>query len=620
MKGLIKYRLLRSFATPARRGKLLRFHHNMQGIGASIGKPLEVLRFVTALACITAMILYVGFSPDSIDLRKILRVIHVSQTIFIGDIIINLIFNFRDFWSEKGLFQKLTILLVLSTVIPAIWTSCGASPHVWYHFLHTRLFFFICLAVYSIAELCYGTMGILARRTNPSLILSVSFLIFILIGSFVLMLPKCTTVAHLRYVDSLFMAASAVSMTGMSTINAAETFTTLGWTVIAILMQIGALGVLTFTSFFALFFSGRTSIYNQLLMRDFVYSKNMKNLIPVILYILISTILIEAVGALCIFFTLPENLFSSLNDKVFFAVFHSMSAFCNCGFSTLPDGVATPSLLFGNQLFFVVMTVLIVAGGIGFPNLVNLRDALMEYFRRLKCRLTKQPFIRRIHIYDLNTKLVLIITLIFFVGGALTFYLFEYNNAFESLPLKQKIVQSIFCSASVRTAGFATYGPQSWLGITFLVALFLMWVGCASQSMGGGIKINAFAAVVLNLRSIIYGQKGVTVFGRTIAPSSIRRANAVVTLFVFALFAYSGILMILEPGLSPLAIIFESFSALTTVGMSSAITMQFGDISKIILASAMFLGRVGIISVLCGVVGNRQDKSGMLPSDDIIIN
>ena len=200
-------------------------------------------------------------------------------------------------------------------------------------------------------------------------------------------------------------------------------------------------------------------------------------------------------------------MFIDFEHRAAFSAFHSLSAFCNGGFTTLPDGLADPRLYNGNQMFYIVMTLLIIAGGIGFPNLVNFKDAFVEYFRRIKAKILHRQYSHREHVYDLNTKLVLIFTVILFVGGAIGFYLFEYNNSMYSLPLGKRIIQSAFCSATVRTAGFAVSGPADWIGVTFLMAMMLMWIGCSSQSMGGGIKINAFAAMLLNLRSIVWGTK-----------------------------------------------------------------------------------------------------------------
>lgn len=571
-------------------------------ITEGISRVASVAVYICALACLVSVIVYAGYDSSSVDRRLLTRILHVSQAVFVAAIAFNLIFRFRSFLSESLLARRIADLLVLLTL-----------------FIHGRVFFFIALSLYSIAELSYGTMQMLGRRTNPSLILSGSFLFFIFVGSFVLMLPRCTT-EPLRYIDALFMASSAVSMTGLSTIDAAATFTPIGWAVIAVLMQIGALGVLTFTSFFALFFSGKATIFNQLLMRDFVYSKSMSGLMPVLLYILIFTLSVECIGAVAIYFTIPDDLFGSIEQKAAFAAFHSLSAFCNGGFCTLPDGFADPRLFDGNQIFYIAVSVLILAGGIGFPNLVNFKDAFAEYFHRFKARVTGRSYTRRAHVYDLNTKLVLVVTAILFAVGAVGFYLFEFNNSMEGMTMGKRIVQSIFCSATVRTAGFATIGPSQWLGITFLMALMLMWIGCSSQSMGGGIKINTFAAMMLNLRSIVRGQRGVAVYGRSIALTSIRRANAVICFSILAIAGFSAIVMILQPELPMGKVIFECFSAVTTVGMSLGITDQLSDLSKIAVASAMFLGRVGIISVLSGLVGRQADHSPMLPTDDIIIN
>ena len=619
MKQGLKNRLLRMFRTAEDRGRITRLSRDVKGFTGFVSRALGLVQYIASIACLVAMLLYIGFEPDALDRSLIMKVVRISQIIFIAYVVNSVIFRPERKYS-RTLMRQICNLVVLLTIFPGIWSHCGGTENPLVHFMHGRRFLFLCLGIYSVAEVCYGSMQLLGRRTNPSLILSVSFVIFILLGSFALMLPKCTEGPSLRYIDAFFMAASAVSMTGLSTIDTAQVFTPLGWTVMAVLMQIGALGVLTFTSFFAIFFSGNSSIYSQMLMRDFVYSKSMSALVPVILYILSFTLVIELAGAAAIYLSLPDDFLGSLEQRLLFSVFHSLSAFCNCGFTTLPQGLATPALMNGTPAFFIVIIVLILAGGIGFPNLVNFRDVIGEYLRRIKSRILGREIIRKVHVYDLNTKLVLLLTAIFFVGFAFCFYILEYNHSLAGIPLEKKIIQSLFCSATVRTAGFVTIAPQQWLGVTFLIAAFLMWVGCSSQSMGGGIKINAFVAVLLNFRSIVFGQKGVTAFGRTIALSSVRRSNAVVCFSIFAMIAYSCVLMILEPQLPAGSVAFEVFSALTTVGMSFGITPELGDISKFVLATAMFLGRVGIISVLCGIVGNRPDISGNLPEDDIIVN
>ena len=602
-----------------RHGLPARLRLRYEGVTGRCAGILGALVYVAAAMVPVCLLLYGGFDSSALDRRLLMRLLYIAQGVFLASIIFNIVFRFRATWRDSLIVKRIADGIMLLTLIPLLWPHTSGPVSDVLHFMHSRWFLFTGLGIYALAELSYGTMQLLGRRTNPSLILSASFLIFIIIGSLVLMLPRCTT-GSIRYIDALFMASSAVSMTGLCTVDIATSFTPLGWTVLAVLMQIGALGVLTFTSFFALFFSGRASIYNQLLMRDFIYSKSIGTLIPVILYILVFTLAVEAVGAAAIYLTLPDGFGGDTGQRVFFAVFHSISAFCNTGFTTLPDGMADPVLMNGNQGIYLVFTALILAGGIGFPNLVNLKDAATEYARRLRSLVTGRRRPRRYHVYDLNTKLVLMWSAIFFVAGIATFYVLEYNHSMTDLGTGRRIIQSIFCSATVRTAGFTTYGPTSWLGSTLLIAMFMMWVGCASQSMGGGIKINAFAAVMLNLRSIIRGQKGVTAFGRAVALSSVRRANAVVCLSLFCILLYSLALLLFQPELPAKALMFEAFSAFTTIGMSLGVTPELSDISKVTVCTAMFLGRVGVISVLCGLSGTHADRSDMLPDDDIIIN
>ncbi len=600
---------------------LLSFQRRFEFFSTTAYRWIGILVFITAVACITCLILYGGFDGRDIDRHKLRHILSVCQSVFILNILFCSIFRFRDTWIRSHWVRRLADISVLFTVIPALWPHTSGELGSFIHFFHSRYYLYSILGLYSIAETCYAIMNVIGKRTNPSLLLSASFLFFIFIGSFVLMMPRCT-VGHVSYIDSLFMAASAVSMTGLTTVNLATHYTPLGWFVIAILLQIGALGVLTFTSFFAVFFSGRQSIYNQLLIRDFIYSKSMSALLPVMFYILAFTVTVEAIGAVCIYFTLPDDFLGDTHKRIFFAIFHSMSGFCNGGFTTLHDGLETPALLNGNEWFYIVMTVLILAGGLGFPNLVNFKDASVEYLLRLKARITgTHRETRRIHIYDLNTKLVLVATAALFVGGTVLFFIFEYNGVLGGLPIHEKIVQAIFNSATPRTAGFCSMNITSFSNVSFLVMLFLMWVGCSSQSMGGGIKVNTFMAVLFNLRSVVRGDRGVVAFHRNIALPSVRRANAVVCLSILAVFLYSGIIMALQPELGFKEVLFECFSAITTVGLSFGITPELSDISKMVIASAMFLGRVGIISVLSGLISHgHNDISDFLPNDNIIIN
>lgn len=599
------------------RGSLYRARHRMERTGRFVSGFMQVLAFLAAVGALAGLLIYAGFDADAIDKNRIIELLHIAQTIFVAGIIVDVFIHPRPH-GVAGWVRIVTDVMIVLTVLPSLFHHLADLPGL--GALFHRRFFLLAIFIYSVAEVCGGVMRLLGRRTNPSLILSGSFAVFIIAGAFVLMLPRCHT-EHLGFVDALFVASSAVSMTGLTPVDVATAFTPLGWTVLAVLMQIGALGVLTFTSFFALFFTGRPSIYNQLLMRDFIYSKSMSALIPMMLNILAFTVCVEAIGAVGIYFTLPRGMFGTFGPKAGCAAFHAIAAFTNSGLSTVPGGLANPAFFQGNQLFYLVMTLLIFAGGIGFPNLVNFRDAALQYLVDLKNYvLRRPPQRRRLHVYDLNTRIVLTTTVTLFVIGAVAFFFLERHHTLEGMPLSKQIIQSIFYSATPRSAGFAPINPARFLNITLMMLMFLMWIGGASQSMAGGIKVNAFATALLNLRSLIRNSRGVAAFDLRISQDSVRRANGTIVLSVLTIVVFTGAVVMAEPHLGLKAVVFECLSAVTTNGLSLGITDRLCDTSKILLSVAMFTGRVGMLSILSGLAHHTSDTSCHFPTDEIIIS
>lgn len=594
--------------------------HSMNAVRDICG-VLRAVTFFASVACILLAMAYVGYDHEPDRLRHIMHYFRMIQGVFAVNILFNLLFNMKATLRNTRAVKWIVDLSMLLTLLPVLYPR-PASPWIpWLEtILYSNKFFLGILIAYAIVDISYGIMIIMGKRTNPSLILSLSFMFFILLGSFMLMMPRCTY-HGIEYVDSLFLATSAVCITGLTSIDIPSTFTPLGLLVLAFLIQTGALGVMTFTSFFALFYSGNNSVYSQLVVKDMIYTKSINALIPTLLYIFLFTIAIEAAGAVFIWWSIRDVLDMSLEDQLIFSAFHSQSAFCNAGFSNLPDGMANPVLMNSNQSIYLVISVITLAGAIGFPILVNFRDVFLEYTRRLWCRIKGRERVGHpVHIYSLNTKVALYTTLIIFAVSVILFFTFEYDNSLAGFSLYDKIVQSIFNSTTPRSSGFVSVSPAGFLNVTLVFVLLLMWIGGASQSTAGGIKVNTFAAILINLKAIILGHNKVTAFHRTISTGSIRRANAVVTLSILSYFLIVVLLMMFEPGLSARSLVFEASSALFTVGSSFGITSLLCSASKILLITAMFLGRVGIISLLIGVTGNQHDKPVAFPTDNLIIN
>lgn len=605
-----------------RRQAYVRFRHRSAGFFNGCGILLSVLTAIASVMCLVCLVIRLGYEHSAHDYILLRNMLRISQGVFIANVVFGYLTDFRRTLRAALPVKVIPDMAVLLTLLPWIYPH---PIHPWIpwleQFLYSNKFLYITLATYAIISLSYSIFRVVGKRTNPSMLLSGSFLIFIIIGTFLLLLPK-STVTDISFVDSLFVSTSAVCITGLTPVDVAATFTPLGLLILVILMQIGALGVMTFTSFFALFFSGSTSIYSQLMLKDMIYSKSMSTLVPTLLYIFAFTVTVELIGAVMLFLSIHDTLGLTFSNEIVFSLFHSVSAFCNAGFSCFPDGFSNPLLLDGNISVYWIMTLLIVAGSIGFPILVNFRDAFAYHLRRVWRRLRRKSIsdIRLVHIYNMNTKIVLYTFTLLFVGGSLLFFFLEYNNSLAGMTITEKITQSVFNSATPRSAGFSSVSPAGFLNTTLLMVMFLMWVGGASQSTGGGIKVNTLAAIWLNLRSILRGEPRPHAYGRTVAIGSIRRANAVVTLSVLSYMIFSFLLLALEPDLPTRDLLFESCSALFTVGSSLGVTPMLSDSSEVLLCVAMFLGRVGLISLLAGMLRRSAQAKCQYPSDTIIIN
>lgn len=582
---------------------------------------VDVATYLASTFLISGVVYEYGF-PVTNEETSVLEIIYKGVWIvFLISIASHFLLEYRDTKkSFKSVAWILSVLLYF-TLIPVIFFEPESGPvkHVWILF-HSRAYHLIILLLLSLLQLSNFTVRLLGKRTNPSLILASSFFFIILIGTGLLLLPKCTY-GGISWVDALFTATSATCVTGLVSVDVPSTFTTEGLFIIILLIQIGGLGVMTLTSFFAMFFMGNTSLYNQLVVRDMVSSDSLGSLFSTLLYILSFTLVIETAGMLVLFFNIHGTMGMDLKEELAFSAFHSISAFCNAGFSTLPGNLGNASILHGHNVFYVTISLLIIFGGIGFPILVNFKSIAAYHLRRLfrmLFRLKEQK--RKIHLYNLNTKIVLVVTLGLLFVGTVLIAVFEWNHAFAGMSVADKWVQAFFNATCPRTAGFTSVGLTAFSVQSLLLMILLMFIGGASQSTAGGIKVNAFTVIALNLWAVLRGSERVEVFGRELPYDSIRRSNATMLMYLVMLFCGVFVLSMLEPDLSILALTFECTSALSTVGASLDATPLLSDPSKLIVSFLMFVGRVGMITLLLGVIRQKRVTKYRYPSDNIIIN
>lgn len=583
---------------------------------------IDAVTFLAALALIGGVVYEHGFiisEGAEADLgvlyRTVWGVFLVQTTMHIG-------LAYRETLKKYRTFTWVLNILLYLTLIPVIFfePESGALKYFWL-FLNNRIFQLILLLLLSLLRLSSGVIGLLGKRTNPSLILAGSFFLIICIGTGLLMLPRCT-VDGISWVNALFVSTSAVCVTGLVPVDVATTFTSLGQLVIIILIQIGGLGVMTLTCFFAMFFMGNTSVYNQLAVRDMISSDSLSSLLSTVIYILFFTLVIEGAGKLVLFLSIHGTLGMTVQQEMVFAAFHSISAFCNAGFSTLSENLGNPLVMQHHNLLYITISVLIILGGIGFPILVNFKHIAGYHLKRLFyfIRTGKRDRQRIRHLYNLNTKIVLLTTLILLTGGTIAILLFEWNGAFAGMSMPDKWVQAFFNATCPRTAGFTSIGLTSFSLQSLLLMLLLMFIGGAAQSTAGGVKVNAFAAAVLSLFAVIRGKSRVEVFRRQLSVDSIRRSNATLVMYLMILFLGVFVLSVLEPHASLLALVFECTSALSTVGSSLGLTPALGEAGKLFVSLLMFIGRVGVITIVLGFVPPQKHTKYKYPDDNLIIN
>lgn len=455
------------------------------------------------------------------------------------------------------------------------------------------------------------------RRTyyNPAQLFIVSFLFIILIGSFLLILPLAT-INGISYIDALFTATSAVCVTGLTVVDTGTNFTLFGQTIIMILIQIGGLGILTFASYFNYFFKGGTTYENQMVLSDTISSNKFGEVFSTLKNIILITFGIELFSGVLIYTSIDSSNFVSQSDQIFFSAFHSISAFCNAGFSTVTDNFYNTGFRY-NYYLQLVLIFTFVLGGLGFPIVTNIlkffKYKIINLFSRRKSKY--RPWI-----LSLNSRINLITTLSISLVAFVAFYFLEYNNTLAEHSGFGKVVTALFGATTPRTAGFNTIDTAKMAFPTLMMVFLLMWIGASPQSTGGGIKTSTFAIAILNIFSLAKGKSRIEIFRREIAEISVRRAFAIISLSLVVIGFAIMFIGIFDPEKNTMDIAFECFSAYGTVGLSLGITGALTSASKFVLIVVMFVGRTSMLSIVIAVFKKIKHKNYMYPKEEITIN
>lgn len=444
------------------------------------------------------------------------------------------------------------------------------------------------------------------------------YLLLIATGALVLWQPICQArpeTAPITFLDAVFTSTSAVCVTGLTVRSTGHDFSLLGQCIIMLLIQIGGIGILTFTTFITLGLGSQTGLRQRAVVAETLGSGERENIGSVLRRVIAVVAVVEGIGfvVLAVRNLLPkDDVELSFFDAIWHALFHSVAAFCNAGFSLLDDSLVRYQ---GDPITSLTIAGLIVVGGLGFPVISDLR------------RNWHGPYFQRWDRLSLHTKLMLIGTSVLIVFGTLAFLLLEWENTLQDMPLWKRGLVSVFQSITTRTAGFNTVDVARLTDATLFIIILLMMVGAGPCSTGGGVKVATVVVLTLEAWSKFNGRKQVQIFRRTIPNELVDKAIAAVLLFsIVGAIALTCLLVADEVSVQPdsergdfLGSTFEVISALGTVGLSTGATMRLDAVGRWIIIVLMFVGRLGPISAAVALSHGERDAHLSYPKEEVLV-
>ncbi len=449
------------------------------------------------------------------------------------------------------------------------------------------------------------------RKLSPAQILMFSYAVTILVGTLFLATPAATNGSPLSFLDALFTATSAQCVTGLVVVDTGTKLSLFGQGIVLLLIQIGGLGIMTFSVYLFIYLRVGVSVRGRWIINETLMSTPVSSWRELVKGIMVMTLVIEAVGAVVLSFAfIPQMGFW---PGLYNAVFHSISAFCNAGFSLFSDNLMGYR---DSGLVNTTIIVLIILGGIGFLVMREIMQVAATWKKKRKHQIR----------FSLHTKIVLVTTLILIVYGTVVIGLLEKDNVLAGMSFTEGFWTALFQSVSTRTAGFNTIDLNTFREPTIFLLIFLMFIGASPGSAGGGVKTTSLALFFAIFYSRLKGSQHTTLFRRTIPDEAITKALALIILAsILIAIALFGLLIVQSPGLEHenprefLDYLFEAFSAFGTVGLSLGTTAKLNTLGKIIIILLMFVGRVGLLTMAFAIAGRTRRHSTHYAEENIMI-
>ncbi|AJY77242.1 TrkH family potassium uptake protein [Paenibacillus beijingensis] len=437
-------------------------------------------------------------------------------------------------------------------------------------------------------------------KLSPPQTLAIGFVITIMFGTFLLMLPISTHPEHrLAFMDALFEATSAVCVTGLVVVDTGTTFTVFGQVVLMVLITIGGLGFMTFGILIALLLGKKIGLSERLLIQSATNQFSLSGLVKLVKIILTATFFIEGAGALLLAVAWSNEM--GWPKALYYGLFHSISAFNNAGFGLEFDNL---SKWVGNPAINLIIASLFILGGIGFTVIMDVTHKKFN-FRK----------------WSLHTKLALISTLIINIVATILIFGIESRNpdTLGQLSIGDQILASFFHATTPRTAGFNTLDLTQLKNDSILLTMALMFIGGATGGTAGGIKITTFLLLLLVVWAFITRKDGINVFKRRISNELVFRALSISMIGVIIIFSAVFLLELTEKDISLMNLAFEAVSAFGTVGLSLGATPELSSFGKLIIILLMFVGRLGPLTLAFALTKKQSQANFKYPEEKILI-
>ncbi|MBP5198841.1 MAG: Trk family potassium uptake protein [Lachnospiraceae bacterium] len=441
-----------------------------------------------------------------------------------------------------------------------------------------------------------------SRHISQTHFIAAGFLLMILLGGFLLMLPiSSRDRTWTDPLSALFTATSTSCVTGLAVVDTYSHWSLFGQVVLLTLIQIGGLGFITIGVGFSMVFRRRIGLRQRDLLKESVNAFEIGGIIRLWKNIFYGTLIFEGAGAFALAFRfIPEYGFAR---GLWYSIFHSISAFCNAGFDLFGQKEKYSSFVYyvSDPLVNIVLCLLIIIGSLGF---VVWKDLVANGFHFKK--------------YALHTKLVIVINTVLIIGGAVFLFISEYGNTIADFDMKTKILASLFGSVTTRTAGFNTVDTAALTPASKLVTMILMFVGGSPGSTAGGIKTTTFAVILISVLSNLRNQSGANVFKRRVSEDVVSKAYQVFMLnLILALTSMT--LILLTSNLKFDDVLFEVISAVSTVGMTTGITRDLNTFGRIMIMLLMYAGRIGSMTFALSLISPNKKQPVTLPVEKITI-